>query len=256
VVKKENRLGNQFKNCLKLNLEEKELTEVEKEEKKLEEERRLFMEEKKQFEDEERKLQEEKETLQNEKIKKLEQEKFNEEKKKKIEEEREIFKEEQRLFNEEKLRKLEERKLEEEKLRIEQEVKSDEKNYHSTFYQLVDDSKTNEEAKTHLVTLIEDYGFTQNDEETTKVLELLHQRDQSIFEKLKGLMKEDLPKFKFCTSKFGSKLLQKPFKCQTCNKEEEKNLCGLCIKNCHEGHDTIQSEEYIWMLCDCVRIQI
>jgi hypothetical protein len=202
-----------------------------------------------------------------EQIKNLEEDENVESKEmKRIEDERKTIEEKRKQFEEEAKMiesQLEERKLKEAKL-LSDEKELEELIFNSTFSNFVQDSKNDEKKKIVLVSLIESYGLSENTSEATVALESLlkeeNEENTLLIEKLKSFMKEEISKSKFCTSEFNSQfLLQKSYKCETCSAKNDKliSICGLCAKNCHQGHE-IHSDEnlYRWMYCDCVRFII
>ena len=66
-------------------------------------------------------------------------------------------------------------------------------------------------------------------------------------------IKKPRPKIKFCTfcqtGEVG--IEQKLYICVTCNMNDGYCICEICIKNCHEGHNVVFSEEDAEGYCDC-----
>ena len=44
---------------------------------------------------------------------------------------------------------------------------------------------------------------------------------------------------------------QKLYNCVTCNMQDGHCICEICIKNCHNGHTVVFSEEDVEGYCDC-----
>ena len=80
-----------------------------------------------------------------------------------------------------------------------------------------------------------------------------HMRRGGHFREEVGVKKVKMPTPEFCTfSQTGEVgIKQKLYNCVTCKMEDGHCICEICIKNCHQGHTVLFSEDDLEGYCDC-----